>query len=135
MPAMVLCSPATTKSTWAFRGAEIFPRKKLAIPRAQKFISGKKSGAPLPNFPVWVRLPPVFSCFKCYNYLKEGLCKRMRLIKGKDLPDFETGHSENLRSAVSVRWVMKVSISLSFCLTLLVIIQKNQNVVIFFTIY
>ena len=71
--------------------------------------------------------------FKCYNYLKEGLSKRMRLIKGKDLPDFETDHSENLRSAV--RWVMKVSISLSFCFTLLVIIQKNQNVVIFFTIY
>ena len=56
----------------------------------------------------------------------------MRLIKGKDLLDFETGHSENLRSAV--RWVIKVSISLSFCFTLLVIIQKNQNVVIFFTI-
>ena len=33
----------------------------------------------------------------------------MRLIKEKDLPDFETGHTENLRSAV--RWVMKVSIS------------------------
>ena len=57
----------------------------------------------------------------------------MRLIKEKDLPDFETGHTENLRSAV--RWVMKVSISSSFCFTLLVIIQKNQNVVIFFTIY
>ena len=57
----------------------------------------------------------------------------MRLIKEKDLPDFETGHTENLRSAV--RWVMKVSISLSFCFTLLVIIQKNQNVVIFFTTY
>ena len=57
----------------------------------------------------------------------------MRLIKEKDLPDFETGHNENLKSAV--RWVMKVSISLSFCFTLLVIIQKNQNVVIFFTIY
>ena len=64
---------------------------------------------------------------------KGGLSKRMRLIKEKDLPDFETGHTENLRSAV--RWVMKVSISLSFCFTLLVIIQKNQNVVIFFTIY
>ena len=57
----------------------------------------------------------------------------MRLIKENDLPDFETGHTENLRSAV--RWVMKVSISLSFCFTLLVIIQKNQNVVIFFMIY
>ena len=66
--------------------------------------------------------------------LFEGLSKRMRLIKeNNDLPDFETGHTENLRSAV--RWVMKVSISLSFCFTLLVIIQKNQNVVIFFTIY
>ena len=31
----------------------------------------------------------------------------MRLIQEKDLPDFETGHTENLRSAV--RWVMKVS--------------------------
>ena len=57
----------------------------------------------------------------------------MRLIKEKDLPDFETGHTENLRSAV--RRVMKVSISLSFCFTLLVVTQKNQNVAIFFTIY
>ena len=72
---------------------------------------------------------------KCHNYLKEGLSKRMRLIKEKDLPDFETGHTENLRLAVTVRWVMKVSISLSFCFTLLVIIQKNQNFVIFFRIY
>ena len=30
----------------------------------------------------------------------------MRLIKEKELLDFETGHTENLRSAV--RWVMKV---------------------------
>ena len=42
----------------------------------------------------------------------------MRLIKEKDLPDFE-----NLRSAVW--WVMKVSISLSFCFTLLVIILRR----------
>ena len=55
----------------------------------------------------------------------------MRLIKEKDLPDFETGHTEDQLS----RWVMKVSISLWFCFTLLVIIQKNQNVVIFFTTY
>ena len=49
----------------------------------------------------------------------------MRLIKEKDLPDFETGHTEDLRSAV--RWVMKVSISLLFCFTLLVIIQKTPE--------
>ena len=69
-------------------------------------------------------------CAREYRLLRR---LRMRLIKENDLPDFETGHTENLRSAV--RWVMKVSISLSFCFTLLVIIQKNQNVVIFFTIY
>ena len=54
----------------------------------------------------------------------------MRLIKEKDLPEFETGHTENLRSAV--RWVMEVSNSLSFCFTLSAIIQKNQNALIFF---
>ena len=57
----------------------------------------------------------------------------MRLIKEKDLPEFETGHTENLRSAV--RWVMEVSNSLSFCFTLSVIIQKNQNALIFFSTY
>ena len=49
---------------------------------------------------------------------KGGAVKAHATNQGKDLPDFETGHSENLRSAV--RWVMKVSNSLSFCFTLLV---------------
>ena len=54
----------------------------------------------------------------------------MRLMKKKDLPDFETGHTENLRSAV--RWVMKVSTSLSFRFTHIVIIERKKNVLIFF---
>ena len=33
---------------------------------------------------------------------KGGLSKHRRLIKEKDLPDFETGHTENLRSAVQM---------------------------------
>ena len=39
----------------------------------------------------------------------------MRLIKEKDLPDFETGYAENLRSAV--RQVMKICTTLPFCFT------------------
>ena len=39
----------------------------------------------------------------------------MRLIKEKDLPDFETGYAENLRSAV--RPVMKICTTLPFCFT------------------